>query len=164
MPAGPVPDRVAFVGGLRAELAALQEFCQILRAEQDALMRRDVEAILKLSEVKSEQVERLSALASIRAAYLDSLHLPTDRRGMAEWLVVHGRADQPELSRLWHQLLEAASEAQSINQSNGALIGVRLQHNQAALTTLHAAARRHTLYRPDGQTDVGATSRELGRA
>jgi flagella synthesis protein FlgN len=163
MPAASAPDRAAFEGSLRAELAALQAFCGTLEAEQTALLQADVDALLELSERKTEQVERLSALAGVRAAFLEAQALTADRRGMAQWL---GRApgDASGLARLWQQLLELAAQAQALNQRNGGLIGLRLQHNQAALTTLQAAARRHTLYRPDGQTDLGGTSRELGRA
>jgi flagella synthesis protein FlgN len=159
-----VPDRAAFVGSLQAELAALQEFCQILQAEQEALLRSDATAVLKLSEAKSGQVERLAALAAVRSAYLGSQNLAPDQRGMAQWLAAQPDAEHERLSHQWHGLLEVAAQAHARNQSNGALIGVRLRHNQAALSTLHAAAQRHTLYRPDGQAELGATTRDLGRA
>jgi flagella synthesis protein FlgN len=163
MTAGPAPDRAAFEGSLRAELAALHAFCDTLEAEQDALVRADVEALLELSGLKTEQVERLSALAGVRAAFLEAQDLTPDRRGMAQWLT-RAQGDPSGLARLWQQLLEVAAQAQALNQRNGGLIGLRLQHNHAALATLQAAARRHALYRPDGQTDLAGTSRDLGRA
>jgi flagella synthesis protein FlgN len=163
MTAGSAPGRAALEGSLRAELAALQAFCETLQDEQDALVRADVEALLELSELKTEQVERLSTLAGVRAAFLESQDLTPDRRGMAEWLS-RTQGDPPGLARLWQQVLEAAAQAQALNQRNGGLIGLRLQHNHAALATLQAAARRHALYRPDGQTDLGGTTRDLGRA
>jgi len=164
MSTGSAPDRAAFVGSLQAELATLQEFCRTLQAEQDALLRSDVAAVVKLSEAKSDLVERLAALAAVRAAYLDAQQLTADRRGMAQWLLAQAGSDHETISHQWQRLLEMAAQAQALNQSNGALIGMRLSHNRAALTTLHAAAQRHTLYRPDGQADLGAITRELGRA
>jgi flagella synthesis protein FlgN len=163
MPAGSAPDRAAFESSLRAELAALQAFCDTLEAEQDALLRADVDALLKLSELKTEHVERLSALAGVRAAFLRAQDLTPDRRGMAQWLA-RAPADGPGLASLWERLLAAAAQAQALNQRNGGLIGMRLQHNRAALATLQAAARRHALYRPDGQADLAGTTRDLGRA
>lgn len=164
MRAGRAPDRAAFEGGLRAELAALQAFCETLRSEQDALLRADVESLLELSELKTVQVERLSALAGVREAFLEAHALPADRRGMAQWFATHAQPDPAGLASLWHQVLEMATQARALNQRNGGLIDVRLQHNHAALSTLQAAARRHALYRPDGQTDLGGTTRDLGRA
>jgi flagella synthesis protein FlgN len=164
MSTGSAPDRAAFHRSLQAELAALQEFCRILQAEQDALLRSDVAAVVQLSEAKSDLVERLAALAAVRAAYLDEQDFTADRLGMAQWLVAQGGREHEAISRQWQRLLELAAQAQALNQSNGALIGMRLSHNRAALATLHAAAQRHTLYRPDGQADLGASTRELGRA
>jgi flagella synthesis protein FlgN len=164
MTAGRAPDQAAFEGSLQAELAALQAFCETLRAEQDALLRADVDALLELSQRKTEQVERLSALAGVRSAFLEAHDLAADRRGMAQWLATHPKADPSGLAALWQQLLDSAAQARALNQRNGGLIDLRLQHNHAALSTLQAAARRHALYRPDGQADLGATTRDLGRA
>lgn len=158
------PDRAAFIGSLRTELAALQDFCRTLQAEQEALLRSDVATVLNLSKVKSGQVERLAALAAVRATFLDAQELTPDRRGMTQWLAAEPGAVRDELAKQWQDLLEAAAQARALNQSNGALIDIRLRHNQAALAALHTAAQRHTLYRPDGQADLGATTRELGRA
>jgi flagella synthesis protein FlgN len=83
---------------------------------------------------------------------------------MTQWLHAQPLLEQETLSRQWQRLLEMAAQAQAFNRTNGALIDMRLSHNRAALATLHAAAQRHTLYRPDGQAELGATTRELGRA
>ena len=72
--------------------------------------------------------------------------------------------DQPELSALWQQVLDAATQARALNSSNGGLIGARLNHNQAALAALQSAARSLGTYGPDGQAQMPAGQRELGRA
>jgi len=158
------PERSAFVSGLRAELSGFRELQQILRAEQECLLRADVDALLKLTEVKSRQIELLNTLATLRAGYLHSLSLDPDRRGMAQWLAAHAGAQKPELAALWQQLLDTATAARVLNDSNGGLIGARLNHNQDALAALRSAARSLSTYGPDGQAQLPAGQRELGRA
>lgn len=157
-------ERSAFVSGLRAELAGFGELHQILLAEQDCLLRADAEALPELVEVKSRQIERLHALAGQRAGYLGALALEPGGRGMRAWLAEHAGADQRELSVLWQRLVDAAAEARTLNDRNGGLIGARLNHNQAALAALQAAARSLSTYGPDGQAQLPAGQRELGRA
>jgi flagella synthesis protein FlgN len=157
-------ERSAFVSALRAELAGFRELQQILLAEQECLLRADAETLPELIEVKSRQIERLHALAGRRTGHLGSLRLDPGRRGMLEWLATHAGADKPELSALWQQVVDAATQARALNDSNGGLIGARLNHNQAALATLQTAARSLSTYGPDGQPQLPAGQRELGRA
>lgn len=157
-------ERNAFVSGLRAELTGFRELQQILSAEQDCLLRADAEALPELVEVKSRQIERLHGLAGLRAAYLGSLRLDPGGRGMQAWLASQPGRDQAELTALWQQVLDAATQARSLNGSNGGLIGARLNHNQAALAALQTAARSLSIYGPDGQPQMPAGQRELGRA
>jgi len=157
-------ERNAFVSALRAELVGFRELQQTLLDEQECLLRADAETLPELIEIKSRQIERLRALAGQRAGYLGSLGLQPDRRGMGEWLAVHAGADKPELSTLWGQVLNAATHARALNDSNGGLIGARLNHNQAALASLQTAARSLSTYGPDGQPQVAGGQRELGRA
>jgi flagellar biosynthesis protein FlgN len=157
-------ERNAFVSGLRDELAGFRELQQILLAEQQCLLRADAETLPELIEVKSRHLEQLHGLAGRRASYLGSLRLDPGRRGMREWLASQTGSDQPELSALWQQVLDAANQARTLNGSNGGLIGARLNHNQAALAALQTAARSLGTYGPDGQPHMPAGQRELGRA
>ncbi|MDP1652678.1 MAG: flagellar export chaperone FlgN [Rhodocyclaceae bacterium] len=61
-------------------------------------------------------------------------------------------------------LRELAAEARALNEINGKLIALRLQHNQQALNILLAAADSATTYGPDGQQQTGLGSRILGKA
>ena len=158
------PERHAFVSGLRAELSGFRELQQILQAEQDCLLRADVQALVDLTVIKSRQLELLKALGALRAGYLHSLSLAPDRCGMAQWLVVHVGAEKTQLAALWEQLLDTATAARALNDSNGGLIGARLNHNQDALAALQSAARSLSTYGPDGQAQLPAGQRELGRA
>lgn len=158
------PERSAFVSGLRAEVSGFHELRQILQAEQDCLLRADAQALIELTGIKLRQVELLGKLAGLRAGYLRSLSLTPDRRGMAQWLAEHAGAEKIQLAALWEQLLETAAAARALNDSNGGLIGARLNHNQDALAALQSAARSASTYGRDGQTQLPAGQRELGKA
>lgn len=157
-------ERTAFVAGLRAELSGFRELHQILLAEQDCLLRADAQALPELIKIKSRQIERLHALAGQRSGYLIAHRLDSSRRGMQEWLASLAGADQTELTALWRQVLDTASQARALNSSNGGLIGARLNHNQAALAALQSAARSLSTYGPDGQAQMPGGQRELGKA
>lgn len=59
---------------------------------------------------------------------------------------------------------DLVSEARALNEANGKLIGLCLQHNQQALGALLDAADKATTYGPDGQQQAGLGSRILGKA
>jgi len=161
----PAPaERNAFVAGLRAELAGFRELHQILLAEQDCLLRADAQALPELIEIKSRQIERLHALAGQRGGYLSAHRFDPGRSGMQKWLTGLAGADRSELAALWQEVLDTAAQARALNSSNGGLIGARLNHNQAALAALQSAARSLSTYGPDGQAQLPAGQRELGRA
>jgi flagella synthesis protein FlgN len=157
-------NRSAFVSSLRSELAAFRELHQVLQSEHDCLMRSDVDALLKLIEPKSQQLERLAALAAVRSAYLDSVNLPADRAGMAQWLTVYAGPEAPGLADVWNQLLALATKARALNEANGALVASQLNHNKAALAALRSAARTLSTYGPDGHPEPSTGQRELGKA
>ena len=83
------------------------------------------------------------------------------RMGMDDWIK---SAEGTTSRRRWQQLLELATEARALNETNGKLIAVHLQHNQQALNTLLAAVDQATTYGPDGQQRAGAGGRSLGSA
>lgn len=62
------------------------------------------------------------------------------------------------------QYRDLVSAASALNEANGKLIALRLQHNQQALNVLLAAANTVATYGPDGQQQSGVGSRILGKA
>lgn len=158
------PGRTAIVEEVEAEVYAFGELCRILLAEQACLLRNDVDALLELAEIKSRTVERLSELAASRAAHLGDRGLLPNSAGMQQWLDSQPSADGAELDQAWGRVLALATEARALNNVNGGLIALRVNHGQAALSTLQAAAKRHSVYGPDGQSDFRPANRALGRA
>ena len=157
-------DRAAFVASLRAERTAFGEFCQLLEAEHASLQRSDVEELLKITQLKSDKVDRLAELATVRTRYLDSAGLTTGREGMVNWMARLAGAEASEVSNVWRELVDFAAKARTLNDFNGTLITTRMSHNQAALAAMQSAARTHSLYGPDGQASVVTGNRNLGTA
>lgn len=59
---------------------------------------------------------------------------------------------------------ELAGAARALNEANGKLIALHLQHNQQTLNVLLAAADTAATYGPDGQQQAPAGGRMLGKA
>jgi flagellar biosynthesis/type III secretory pathway chaperone len=153
-----VPQNSEFAASLREENTALRAFRTLLETERACLKRSDVEALLELTRTKSEQLDQLAEFSERRSRYLVSKGLELSQAGMAK------AAQTPELAELWDALLSLASEVRNLNDANGALIAIRMNHNHAALAALQVGGRVPKLYGPDGQRDVGDSTRTLGRA
>jgi flagellar biosynthesis protein FlgN len=153
------PDELA--GLLAQELQALRSFVALLSREQSLLTEGDTEPLTSLAAEKSHTAMELSRLAAARDRELGHLQLPPGRAGMDAWVQsATGSASRTD----WSQLLELAVDARTLNESNGKLIALRLQHNQQALNILMAAADQAVTYGPDGQQRSGGSGRSLGSA
>lgn len=82
---------------------------------------------------------------------------------IAEKTVLAERLNQTPASEA-AMFRDLAGEARALNEANGKLIALRLQHNQQALNVLLAAADSAATYGPDGQQQSGVGSRILGKA
>lgn len=151
------------VKNLEEEIRVFQDFIQVLKAEQDALVQGNVEPLLELAQIKSEKVVLLSQLAEGRTRFLDKQGCAHEHGGMAKWLQQQQGGVNPKTAELWQQLLALAEEAQQLNQVNGSMIDTRLRNNQQALAILQAAAKQSTLYGPDGQTQSIGLGRQIGK-
>lgn len=149
---------------VQAELDAFQQFVQVLQTEQEALIQGDIDRLIDLTRIKSEKVVLLSQLAAKRARFLASQGFAAEQGGMEKWLTRHDADGPRKISPTWGSLIEQATRAQHLNQTNGVMIETRLRHNQQALTVLQAAAlQQSSIYGPDGQTHVSGMGRALGK-
>ncbi len=145
---------------LTAELALLREFALLLKAEQEALVRGELDRLMPLAEEKSRQASLLAEAAERRNQSLAALGLDRDRLGMDAWLASGAKA--AGAGEDWQNLLLLAATARTQNELNGKLIQTRLQQNQRALTALNVANSQTQLYGPDGQVKSGASGRNFG--
>ncbi len=149
------------LSALQSELAALRRFIEILQQEQAALVNADVDQLIAISTEKLKQAEQLNRLAQARVNALEHLGIQNDRVHVEAWLASQSR----DTAAVWHALIESASAAQQLNQTNGKLIESQLQNNQQALNTLVSAANQSAVYGADGQprTTYPASQRSLGK-
>lgn len=156
---GSKPDLVASL--LTQELGALRTFIDLLRREQSLLESAASEGLAALATEKSRIATELGKLAAARDEKLRGINLPSGRAGMDAWVIsALGRPYQ----RTWDDLLQLTAEARALNEANGKLIALHLQHNQQALTALLAAADQTATYGPDGQSKPSGGGRSLGSA
>jgi flagella synthesis protein FlgN len=148
------------------ELATLREFVQLLQKEQEALADGDIDALMPLSTKKTSLSVRLGQFSEQRHEILAAAAFSRDRAGMEDWLARLTQNSSTALTSRneWEDLLALAAEARALNETNGKLIGTRLQHNQQALNALLAAGNQAALYGPDGQTRTGGSGRLFGSA
>jgi len=153
-----------FTANLKAELEAFQKFYEILKREEECLARSDVEQLIALAQLKSENVLSLTRLSDKRNQFLISQNLTPDQHGI-EMLVKTNPLSDPggEIPKIWRNLLSLAQEAQQLNLANGIMIESKLRHNQQALGILQSAVNQATLYGPDGKTHASGTGRPLGK-
>jgi len=141
------------------EATLLQGFVALLEREESLLIAGDADALLVLSQEKTERYHQLQRIHDDRALLLARLHKPHTDAAIREVC-----APQPATCGRWDQVLELGREAQRRNLLNGKLITERLQHNQAALAVLLNATHRPQLYDAAGMTHTTGIGRHLGSA
>lgn len=154
------PQAAPLASLLARELQVLESFVALLQREQELLAGGATELLTALSAEKSGTARELSRLATARDGELARLGHPTGRSGMDAWITGAGGNGRDE----WLRLLDLAARARALNEANGKLIGLQLQHNQQALKVLMAAVDQAVTYGPDGQQKPGGGGRSLGSA
>lgn len=152
------PSPIARLG---EELAKVREFITLLKREQELLARADTDSLLPLVATKSDLSLQLADLSKSRESALQQRQLPAGRAGIDLWFDQGGT---PADRHNWQQLLELAAQARALNETNGKLINLHMQHNQQAFNVLMVAANRAMIYGPDGQQKPGTGGRILGTA
>jgi flagellar biosynthesis protein FlgN len=145
---------------LGEEARELRSFLTLLEREQRALTNGDAEALMPLADEKNRLTERLHSLGQQRAEWFVAHGYGGDHNAIGAWL--QRTSQDGSTSGNWQQVLDLATRARTINEENGTLIRMRMQHNQRALAILLAASNRAALYGPDGQTRGAAEKRHIG--
>jgi flagellar biosynthesis/type III secretory pathway chaperone len=155
-------DASALIATLNREIAALNVFINVLRAEQGALVRGENERVAEFSAPKADHLLELTRIADARNSWLAKNGYAANRDGM-EQLLGHQRGNTL-LRNAWQQLLALTQTAQQTNTTNGMLIAARLSHTQRALNVIFSAARLPGAYGADGNTVSLRTAQQLAVA
>lgn len=142
----------------------LRSFVELLQQEEQLLTKGNIDELAPLIEEKGRLASLLGQLAEQRNKILATTGYSPDRAGIQTWLAQSSSPAQAlqETKSHWEDILSLAAQARSLNETNGQLIGNRLQHNQQTLNALLTASNKATLYGPDGQTHASGNGRSFG--
>lgn len=156
------PD-IVFSTLVNAELAGFQEFNHLLKKEQGALIKGEIEQLTVFSAKKSELVSKLAELGAQRIRLITLAGYENNASGISAYL--DAIQAQKSTRALWEKLLDTAREVEQVNLNNGILIDTHLRHNQQTLSVLQSAANPvSSLYGPNGQISSAASGRRLDKA
>ncbi|NYT68195.1 flagella synthesis protein FlgN [Pusillimonas noertemannii] len=137
----------ALQSSLDTELALVQRFIDILKAEAEALEQPDhSEALNSSTRDKNACIEQLLEAGRSRDDALRDLDLDTGRAGLDE-----AAAAYPFLQDSCVRLFELSQQASQLNAANGAMISTYLKHTQQALHALQPLVGNPGLYDASGR-------------
>lgn len=152
-------DHARILTLLADEVAQLRDFVGLLAREETLLLDGQTDALLAAAEEKTQRYRALQRLSDERIRALTRLGRPATDEAIRALCAAH-----PDALAHWDTVLELARDAHARNARNGMLINERMQHNQAALTTLLSAADQPQLYDAAGQSRPTGSGRRLGSA
>ena len=144
---------------IKDESLALNELSTLLDREHGLLEANDVVALEGATRERQRCVARIVRADEERRALCRDMGRPVDLQGLEDLL----RWCDPKgsLAGSWALCSEAATQARSRNDRNGALVAARLKHVQARLGTLIAGRREAGTYGPKGGYNQPSTGRVL---
>lgn len=132
---------------LEEETRLMGEFMQALEEEAKVLEEGAAEAALaQTTALKNSLADQLSAQAETRNALLNELGFERDGPGLLAATQAHA-----ELASLHRRLLDVTEKAQTLNEANGRIIEVFLDHNQRTLDTLRRLTGAGEIYDASGR-------------
>lgn len=144
---------------IEAESIQLKDFVALLAQEEALLVAGDTDALLSLTQKKTERYRQLQRLHADRMLLIGRLGHAQPDEGVQRIC-----AGLPRVLTRWNEVLELARTARERNAFNGKLIVERMANNQAALSILLAASDQPQLYDAHGHSRPTGGGRILGSA
>lgn len=145
---------------LRDEQQLITTLLDLLKQEQQCLVRADSDSLTSLTPLKSSLVAQMNQLAGSRHAALGAAGFAAGETGMQPWL---DQAHDAAGASLWQDLLALTREAKEINRVNGMLITKQLAHTQVMINAMRqpAAGAENAFYGPKGHATGSGPSRRF---
>lgn len=141
----------ALLACLEKEAHLMSEFLHILQDEAKVLEEGASETALADSTArKNTTSDKLIEVAAERNSLLSTLGFEADGPGLTEAASQH-----PGLAAARQALLDITAQARELNEANGRIIEVFLDHNQRTLDTLRRLAGVGDIYDASGRTRPG---------
>ncbi|WP_319240749.1 flagellar protein FlgN [uncultured Propionivibrio sp.] len=144
---------------LTSESELVSLFISLLEKEQASLVEGQTETLPQIAEEKGRAADRLTAVGDERNRLLAEEGLAGGPSGIEAWCARHPL--EKSIVSKWAEVLDKARRAKDLNQLNGNLITLRMQHTARALEALRSASRPLDLYGPDGQSAGTGTARRI---
>lgn len=136
---------------LEEEIRLTSEFLAVLEQEAKVLEEGAAEtALAETTTRKNTLADALVACAARRNALLATMGFESDGPGLSAAAEAH-----PTIAPARLQLLEATAKARELNDANGRIIEVFLDHNQRTLEVLQRLAGAGEMYDASGRKRPG---------
>ena len=136
---------------LEKEIHLMDEFLGVLQAEAKALEDGATEtALADTTARKNEAADALAHTAAERNTLLNGLGCGNDGPGLKAAADMH-----PSLSGTRQRLIDITEQARTLNEANGRIVEVFLDHNQRTLDTLRRLAGVGDIYDASGRKHSG---------
>lgn len=136
---------------LEKEAGLMGDFLLVLQDEAKVLEDGATETALADTTARKNQAsEALIAIAQERNSLLQGLGFDADGPGLAD-----AAAAYPTLGPARQALLDITEQARLLNESNGRVIDIFLDHNQRTLDTLRRLTGVGDIYDASGRTRAG---------
>lgn len=146
---------------LNDETRLLQSLEALLQQETAVVRGDDIDAIERIGQVRHDCMAALTRLEAERTASCRMLSFG-EGRGAFERLLEWCDADR-SLRAIWQANLVTARRCRDLNDRNGAIVTVKLNHVQKLLTVVRGGAPS-PVYAPHNARYAALASRALGQA
>jgi flagellar biosynthesis/type III secretory pathway chaperone len=141
---------------LDEQIDAMQSVLAALEAEQQALKRRDADALLQAVNGKATSLARADELEKRRQTLIEQTSFFESGRSGRPFSTDAG------ITHRWQQLLALAHQCRAINDSNGLLIRGQRRRVDMTLQILRGSSAAPAEYGPGGESRSRAGARNLG--
>lgn len=146
----PIAEKL-LVSGLKST----QQLFELLNQEAEQLKRiQNPDLLNQIAIDKRASAGQLEQFSKQLAQVLNTEQLSLNADGINLYLskAEHAGLNVIEAKRCWHALNELNPKCRSLNEQNGATIGLLSRHTQRALHILRGKSPLATTYGPDGST------------
>ena len=145
---------------LQDELKTISCLIDLMKQEQQFLVAANTDGLATLTPLKTQLIEQMAALATLRHQSLAQEGCAASETGMTSWLA---RISNPAIDASWQQLLAKTADAKELNRVNGMLINKHMSHNQGLINAMRtpAGSADTSFYGPQGQTTAVTGKRRL---
>lgn len=145
---------------LQQQISGAEELLETMQLENDALVKRDLEALQESAAHKSELSKTLEALGNKQKAFLEAHGQNNSPDGMDAYLASLPKAAHLALEQKKEQLLELLEKCQIQNLINGNIIAASKQSAETALSILRGQSPSENVMYTSGGQAVSDTSRD----